>query len=252
MPVQTYVFKVDLLDSRDPQIWRAFSVPSSWTFQKFHAAIQHVFSWQNEHVHVFTFQIPLEGGRNKVVSIQDTDMLGRDDEEDGPNNIVFDERTIKLNDIWEEGGRYRREVTNNATLGGCFYEYDFGVSGLASSVMSRYRRTYLDRMLGSSKSLCCPSARRMSKKSRFLMYLVVPLSRTVMGYWGGKASREPSRIQTRIMCVSKQESCRVWSRLSGSRSTPQLLRPQSNSMYLDYSINALERFALEPSMISER
>jgi len=126
MPIQTYVFKVDLLDSRDPKISRTFSIPSSWTFQKFHAAIQHVFSWQNEHVHVFTFHIPLEGARNKVVSIQDTDMLGWDDEAEGPNNIVFEERTVKLNDIWEEGGKYRREVTNNATLGGCFYEYDFG------------------------------------------------------------------------------------------------------------------------------
>ncbi|KAG1821787.1 MM3350-like domain-containing protein [Suillus subaureus] len=110
MPIRTYIFKVDLLESRDPQISRTFSIPASWTFQKLHAAIQHVFLWQNEHLHVFTFQIPIGGGINKV----------------GPNDIVLDEKTVKLKDIWDDSGRYRGDVTNNGTLGGCFYEYDFG------------------------------------------------------------------------------------------------------------------------------
>jgi len=139
MPVQTYIFKVDLLDSRDPKISRTFSIPASSTFQKLHAAIQHVFSWQNEHLHLFTFHVPLEGGRNKVVSIQDTDMMGRDEGE-GPNDIVLDEKSIKLKDVWQEGGRYRKDVTSNGTLGGCFYEYDFGVSGLTRWSLSRVKR----------------------------------------------------------------------------------------------------------------
>ncbi|KAG1872041.1 MM3350-like domain-containing protein [Suillus tomentosus] len=127
MPIRTYIFKVDLLESRDPEISRTFSIPASWTFQKLHAAIQHVFLWQNEHLHVFTFQIPIGGGINKVVSIQDTDIMGRDDEE-GPNDIVLDEKNVKLKDVWDSNGRYHRDVTNDGTLGGCFYEYDFGDS----------------------------------------------------------------------------------------------------------------------------
>jgi len=140
MPIQTYVFKVDLLDSRDPQISRTFSIPASWTFQKFHAAIQHVFSWQNEHLHVFTFHVPLEGGRNMVVSIQDTSIMGQNGEGDGPNYVVFDEREVKLKDIWEEDGKHRNDVTSNGALGGCFYEYDFSVSGPSDFVKFQWRR----------------------------------------------------------------------------------------------------------------
>jgi len=129
MSIQTYIFQVDILDSQDPRISRTFSIPASWTFQTFHAAIQHVFSWQNEHPHVFTFHIPLRGGRNAVVSIQDTDMLGRDGEAERPNYIVLDERQVRLKDVWEEGGEHRNDVTtSDGILGGCFYEYDFAVS----------------------------------------------------------------------------------------------------------------------------
>ncbi|KAG1747148.1 MM3350-like domain-containing protein [Suillus paluster] len=192
MPTRTYIFKVDLLESRDPQISRTFSIPASWTFQKLHAAIQHVFMWQNEHLHVFTFQIPIGGGRNQVVSIQDTDMMGRDDEGD---DIVLDEKTVKLKDVWEESGRYRKHVTNNRTLGGCFYEYDFGDAWeheitLLSTVMSNAKEVSVLEVSGCAplenshgvmgweglkRAFADPNPNDVSLEARRLSWLVSPL-----------------------------------------------------------------------------
>lgn len=58
--------------------------------------------------------------------------MGKDDDGDdfggGNNASYFDEKELKLNDVWEEDGRARQSVIRNGRVVSLYYLYDFGVS----------------------------------------------------------------------------------------------------------------------------
>ncbi len=49
-----YTFKITLVDSANPIIWRRIKVNSHISFEDFHFIIQSAFGWRNEHLFCFT------------------------------------------------------------------------------------------------------------------------------------------------------------------------------------------------------
>lgn len=45
-------FRIDLKHTK-PQIWRRVQIPANYTFYDFHIYIQHIFAWDNYHLHEF-------------------------------------------------------------------------------------------------------------------------------------------------------------------------------------------------------
>jgi hypothetical protein len=139
MPVRIYTFKVELIGSRNPVISRTFSVPASWTFQRLHAAIQYAFSWQNCHLHHFTFEParrPPTREERRFISMDYKEKLvvihmGTPEDEDDDwatsARARFSEKDVKLNDFFEESGKYRKMAMKDGSIGKCYYLYDFGV-----------------------------------------------------------------------------------------------------------------------------
>ncbi|KAG6331597.1 hypothetical protein ID866_7488 [Astraeus odoratus] len=141
MSVSAYTLKLELIGSQDPAITRTFTVPASWTFRKLHSAIQYTFGWQNCHLHSFTFE-PADGselGSNDDGQFAFDDgkplleiHMGADEDEfgfgDGINAGIarIQENEIRLCDVYEEGGSYRKKVVKGGKLGDCIYLYDFG------------------------------------------------------------------------------------------------------------------------------
>lgn len=139
MPVRIYTFKVELIGSRNPVISRTFSIPASWTFQRLHAAIQYAFGWQNCHLHHFTFEparrhptreerrfISMDY-REKLVVIHMGTPEDEDDDWGTSARARFSEKDIKLNDFFEETGKYRQMALKDGAMAKCYYLYDFGV-----------------------------------------------------------------------------------------------------------------------------
>ncbi|KAG2756613.1 hypothetical protein P692DRAFT_20526860 [Suillus brevipes Sb2] len=138
MPVRIYTFKVELIGSRNPVISRTFSVPASWTFQRLHAAIQYAFGWQNCHLHHFTFESarrPPTREERRFISMDYREKLvvihmGTPEDEDDDwatsARARFSEKDIKLNDLFEETGKYRQMALKDGAMAKCYYLYDFG------------------------------------------------------------------------------------------------------------------------------
>lgn len=138
MPVRVYTFKVELIGSRNPVISRTFSVPASWTFQRLHAAIQYAFGWQNCHLHHFTFESarrPPTREERRFISMDHREKLvvihmGTPEDEDDDwatsARARFSEKDIKLNDLFEETGKYRQMALKDGAMAKCYYLYDFG------------------------------------------------------------------------------------------------------------------------------
>ncbi|KIK41714.1 hypothetical protein CY34DRAFT_84897 [Suillus luteus UH-Slu-Lm8-n1] len=138
MPVRIYTFKVELIGSRGPVISRTFSIPASWTFQRLHAAIQYAFGWQNCHLHHFTFEParrPPAREERRFISMDYREKLvvihmGAPEDEDDDwatsARARFSEKDIKLNDFFEETGKYRQMALKDGAMAKCYYLYDFG------------------------------------------------------------------------------------------------------------------------------
>jgi hypothetical protein len=102
--VQIYQFKITLSDIK-PRIWRRIQVPSSFTFQNLHEAIQHAFGWDNSHLHQFI--ISPRNGMTESISIGFDDPI-----EDELDNI--NESKIQISSYFS--------LTNKRAK----YQYDFG------------------------------------------------------------------------------------------------------------------------------
>jgi hypothetical protein len=89
------------LDEVEPEIWRRLVLPSAWTLEHLHLALQAAFNWWNYHLHEFRI-----GG----LRYGDVDLLTEDAFEDDPR--VFDFREVRL-----------RDFANGAAFD---YTYDFG------------------------------------------------------------------------------------------------------------------------------
>src|ERR1700729_1678702 len=130
-----YTFRVVLLGSRNPSITRTFTLPASSTFQLLHHAIQYSFGWQNSHLHEFTFEPTRTERATGMISLNQRTVLanigtGQDDNYDdfgGNGGLYFDEKELKLNDVWEENGKARKSLERNGQVVSLYYLYDFGV-----------------------------------------------------------------------------------------------------------------------------
>lgn len=89
------------LDEIEPAIWRRLILPSAWTLEQLHLAIQAAFNWWNYHLHEFMI-----GG----LRYGDVELLTEDASDDDPR--VFDSRAVRLCD-------FEREASFH-------YVYDFG------------------------------------------------------------------------------------------------------------------------------
>lgn len=89
------------LDEIEPAIWRRLILPSAWTLEELHLAIQAGFNWWNYHLHEFRI-----GG----LRYGDVELLTEDASDDDPR--VFDFRAVRLCDF-EQGASFH-------------YVYDFG------------------------------------------------------------------------------------------------------------------------------
>ena len=90
-------FKVQLIDI-EPEIWRRFTLPGSFTFSGLHAAIQAVMGWEDSHLHMFT----VDGKR-----------YGVPEDESGSDYQILEEVNHRLNGVLSEGQKF-------------LYVYDFG------------------------------------------------------------------------------------------------------------------------------
>jgi hypothetical protein len=95
-PMEVYVVKVTLLDTRPP-VWRRILVPRDITLQNLHRTLQTVMGWTNSHLHQFVLQ---RKGFSDTRSIAKT-------------KVANENRTRLGELIWAMG----------ASL---LYEYDFG------------------------------------------------------------------------------------------------------------------------------
>lgn len=126
------MFDVELLGSSNPKITRKVAVPSWWTFKQFHFVLQYIFlPWKNCHLHSFEFlkrlgDAPVRYGFSfrKEVLLE----LCHDGDVEYVSQNWFDERSVKLSDVFDENGRHRSLVLVNGTFAPLLYEYDFGVS----------------------------------------------------------------------------------------------------------------------------
>ncbi|KIJ29716.1 hypothetical protein M422DRAFT_268844 [Sphaerobolus stellatus SS14] len=127
---QAYVFDVELLGSSNPKITRKVAVPSWYTFKQFHFVLQYIFGpWQNCHLHTFSFLKELGNQRIRSdFSIRKEILLELCHEGDVEyvSQNWFDEREVKLSDVYEEDGRLRSKIMVNGNFAPLLYEYDFG------------------------------------------------------------------------------------------------------------------------------
>lgn len=127
---QAYVFKVALLGSTNPNITRKVVVPSWWTFKEFHIAIQYIFfPWKNCHLHSFEFlkrladaPVRFDLGFRKEVLLE----LCHPGDVEYVSQNWFDERKVKLSDVFAQNGRHRSQVLVDGAFAPLLYEYDFG------------------------------------------------------------------------------------------------------------------------------
>lgn len=120
----SYKFDIVLCESKNPTITRTVDVPAWWTFRQLHYVLQYSMGpWQCSHLHEFRFTAPNGQGRTYLDSTVMT-ICGREGfEDDGASGSKLLETNVKLNDVWETGGKH-------AALAPCqlIYEYDFGMS----------------------------------------------------------------------------------------------------------------------------
>jgi len=66
--MESYLLLVRLTNSDDPIITRLLSVPSNFTFAKFHQVLQTAFGWAGCHAHSFDVSKLLEGEEVRTLS----------------------------------------------------------------------------------------------------------------------------------------------------------------------------------------
>lgn len=125
---QSYVFDVELLDISDPKITRKVAVPSWWTFKQFHLVLQYIFlPWQNYHLHTFQFLKDHPVRFNSVDGQEILLELGREGDGGSFDSYNwFDERKVKLSDVFGVDGRLRSQILYNGDISPLLYRYDFG------------------------------------------------------------------------------------------------------------------------------
>ena len=94
---KVFQFKIQLIDI-EPEIWRRFTLPASFTLSGLHSAIQAVMGWEDSHLHMF---------------IVDGQRYGVPDDASGSDYQILEEADHRLNGILLEGQKF-------------LYVYDFG------------------------------------------------------------------------------------------------------------------------------
>lgn len=129
-----YTFHVEILGSRNPTVTRTFTLPASSTFQGLHHAIQYTFGWNGSQPHAFTFE-PTRTHRVDGFLLPRTVLMdiGMGDAEEygvygaGDERPYFDEKDIKLSDVWEENGKARKGAMRGGNMASLFYMYGYEV-----------------------------------------------------------------------------------------------------------------------------
>src|SRR5215468_7797294 len=103
------------IDRIEPQIWRRLLVPSRFTLQQLHLALQAAFGWTNAHLHEFEI-----GG----LRFGDIDIANAENAPDDPR--TFDDTEVKLRDFTKEP---------NTTLQ---YVYDMGDNWVHTVVLEKH------------------------------------------------------------------------------------------------------------------
>ena len=117
-----YTFKISLMESSKPIIWRRVRVNSNTSFETFHYIIQSVFTWRCEHLYIFY------RGDKYDLQIKPANEFERDrdflqdifdfDEHPFFQSVKKPSETTYLQDV------FKKEKEK------MFYEYDFGDSWL--------------------------------------------------------------------------------------------------------------------------
>ncbi|OCP22453.1 MULTISPECIES: plasmid pRiA4b ORF-3 family protein [unclassified Ensifer] len=102
------------LDEIEPEVWRRLVLPSHWTLEQLHLAVQAAFNWWNYHLHEFRIGGLRYGG---------VELLTEDASDDDPR--VFDFREVRLRDF-EYGATFS-------------YLYDFGDSWHHSVIIEEFK-----------------------------------------------------------------------------------------------------------------
>ncbi|CAA7268632.1 unnamed protein product [Cyclocybe aegerita] len=121
-------FEIVSVNSSSPSR-RTFEVPSSFTFEELHWAIQYLMGWACDQDHELNFYSRVYRGAQHT-HFSDEDVILKvapksvdDDDDDG----VQDEHTVLLSDVFSPGGRFSGEVTNpNGEVAALVYTYDLG------------------------------------------------------------------------------------------------------------------------------
>ncbi|KAF5361590.1 hypothetical protein D9757_011553 [Collybiopsis confluens] len=128
---EIYTFKIELLGSKDPKIYRIVDVPAWYTFQYLHFVIQYAFGpWQQCHLHEF-YYARNKANRTGTISFDPVEtvlkILAEGEEPDalsGMRNLgLFNrapppvtphlwEKQVKLEDVYDEAGPHHRRVLN--------------------------------------------------------------------------------------------------------------------------------------------
>lgn len=112
-------FKIQLKGVTKPPVWRRVVVPSSYTFEEFHDAIQIVMGWYGMHLYHFIdkeFQYTTEitSSESDIFGDLFGDMFGEDEDEDEDKGGALEASEVKLSDIFKKG------------VDKFIYVYDFG------------------------------------------------------------------------------------------------------------------------------
>ena len=117
-----YQFKIKLVGSSKPPIWRKLEVPADCTFYDFHLVIQIAFGWEN--CHLFSFE-PQRTGRNHRIGFrieelrEDSDPFWGDTEVLDADEITLDKifnRLAKLIYLYDFGDNWEHLITLEGVL----------------------------------------------------------------------------------------------------------------------------------------
>lgn len=92
-----FQFKITLIDSKDPVVWRRVLVPSYYYFSDFHSIIQIIFGWDNYHEYFFS---PKGYGSFPMIDMEGEDILTEVISKD--NRLELNSKHVKLSDIFKK------------------------------------------------------------------------------------------------------------------------------------------------------
>ena len=130
----TYQFKIKLRGITNPPIWRRVLVPANFTFSGFHAVIQEVFGWWNEHLYCF-------GDKPYSQSL----YIAEENKEDW-YRPDYDARKFTLGELFGDGGIVKKFC----------YVYDFGDDWIHDITLEKVFDEYSDHATCIKGKGACP------------------------------------------------------------------------------------------------